>query len=74
MKPESSKLAWLVIEYHEKFGRHVPSQALRLLNAGDLAPILQDSLANGVLLSETGWGFEGPIEFGVQGCIMDESP
>jgi hypothetical protein len=75
MKLESSKLARLVIAYHEKFGRYVPAPALRLLDAGDLAPILEDSLATGVPLSETGWGWASPIEFGPRGCIMwDENP
>jgi hypothetical protein len=70
MRVEPSKLAPLVIAYHEKFGRYVPAQALRLLDAGDLVPIVQDSLATGVPLSETGWA--SPIEFSPRGCIMDE--
>ena len=77
MRVEPSKLAQLVIAYHEKFGRHVPALALRLLNAGDLAAILQDSLATGVPLSETGWGRASPIEFRPRGCIVivhDENP
>jgi hypothetical protein len=51
---KSSKLAQLVIAYHEKFGRYVPARVLRLLDA---APIIQDSLATGVPLLETGWGW-----------------
>jgi len=77
MRVEPSKLAQLVIAYQEKFGRHVPAPALRLLNAGDLAAILQDSLATGVPLSETGWGRVLPIEFSPCGCIVivdDENP
>ena len=77
MRAELSKLAQLVMAYHEKFGRHVPAPALRLLNAGDLAAILQDSLATGVALSETGWGRTSPIEFSPRGCIVivrDENP
>ena len=76
MKFEPSRLAQLVIAYHEKFGRHVPAPALRLLDAGDLAPMLQDSLATGVPLSETGWGWAAPIEFSPRGCciVCDENP
>jgi hypothetical protein len=77
MSVEPSKLVQLVIAYHEKFGRHVPAPALRLLNAGDLAAILQDSLATGVPLLETGWGRASPIEFNPRGCIVivdDENP
>ena len=62
-----SKLAQLVIAYQERFGGHVPARVLRLLDA---APIIQDSLATGVPLSETGWA--SPIEFSPRGCIMDE--
>jgi hypothetical protein len=72
MRVKPSKLAQLVIAYHEKFGRYVPAPALRLLDAGDLAPILQHSLASGVPLSETGWGWTSPMEFSPRGCIMDE--
>src|SRR5450759_5327415 len=70
MRVEPSKLVRLVIAYHEKFGRHVPAPALRLLNAGDLAAILQDSLATGVPLLETGWGRASSIEFSPRGCIV----
>lgn len=79
MKAEASKLARLVIAYHAKFGRHVPESALRHLDAGDLAPILRDSLATGVPLLETGWGTPSPFEFSLRqfrrrGCIVgDES-
>jgi hypothetical protein len=45
MRAEPSKLAQLVIAYYEKFGRHVPTSALRYLDAGELAAHLQDSLA-----------------------------
>ena len=71
---EPSKLAQLVIAYHEKFGRHVPAPALRQLDAGDLAPMLQDSLATGIPLSETGWGWASPSEFSFspRGCIVRE--
>ena len=70
MRVEPSKLAQLVIAYHEKFGRYVPAPALRLLDAGDLAAILQDSLATGVPLSETGWGWASPMEFSPRGCCL----
>ncbi len=70
MKAEPSKLARLVIAYYEKFGRHVPESALRLLDAGDLAPMLQDSLATGVPLSETGWDRAPPIGFSPRGCCI----
>ena len=58
MKREPSILAGLVIAYHERFGRHVPETALRLLDAGDLAAALQNSVASGVALPETGWGLQ----------------
>jgi hypothetical protein len=80
MKSEPSKLAQLVISYYQKFGRHVPESALRLLGAGDLAAYLQDSLATNVPLAETGCGtpssFEfSPHEFRRGGCIVsDKSP
>ena len=75
MRVEPSKLSQLVIAYYEKFGRYVPAPALRLLDAGHLAPILQDSLATNVPLAETGWGPVSPIEFSPRGCIVrDENP
>ena len=74
MRAEPSKLAQLVIAYYQKFGRHVPESALRHLDAGDLAGRLQDSLANGVPLSETGWGWDSAMAFSPRGCIVrDES-
>ena len=69
MRTEPSRLAQLVIAYQEKFGRHVPESALRFLKAGDLAAMLQFSLATGVSLPETGWGRE-PMEFSPRGCIV----
>ena len=56
MRVEPSKLARLVVEYHEKFGHHVPESVLRVLDAGTLAPMLQDALATGVPLSGDGMG------------------
>jgi hypothetical protein len=71
MRVELSKLAQLVIAYHEKFGRYVPARVLRLLDA---APIIQDSLATGVPLSETGLDWAS-IEYSARGCcIVDERP
>jgi hypothetical protein len=70
MRAELSKLAQLVIAYYEKFGRYVPESGLRLLDAGDLAAILRDSLATSVSLSETGWGWPSPMECGLRGCIL----
>jgi hypothetical protein len=69
---KSSKLAKLVIAYYERFGRYVPVQALRLLDAGNLVPIVHDSLATGVPLSETGWGWAS-MEFSPRGCIIDRA-
>ena len=66
----SSKLAQLVITYHERFGDHVPAQVLRLLDA---ALIIQDSLVTGVPLSETGWDRASPMDFSPRGCIMDKA-
>ena len=75
MKPERSKLARLAIAYYVKFERHVPAPALRLLNAGDLAAILQDSLATGVPISEGEFGWFKPPEYRLGGCILrDETP
>jgi hypothetical protein len=71
MRLESSELAQLVIAYREKFGRYVPAPAL-LLNARDLARILQNSLATGTPLSETEWGPTPPMEFSPRGCIVRE--
>jgi hypothetical protein len=70
MRVEPSKLAQLVIAYQEKFGRYVPVSALRLLNAGDLAALLQDSLATKTPLAETGWGRASPMEFSPRGCCI----
>ena len=70
MKAEPSKLAQLVIAYQEKFGRYVPESALRLLNAGDLAALLQDSLATNTTLAETGWGRASPMGFSPHGCCL----
>jgi hypothetical protein len=67
---KSSKLAQLVIAYQERFGDHVPARVLRLLDA---APIIQDALATGMPLSETGWGRASPMEFSPCGCIMDRA-
>jgi hypothetical protein len=72
MRVEPSKLAQLVIAYQEKFGRHVPESALRLLDAGDLAALLQESLATNSPLMETGWGTPSPFEFSPRGCIVRE--
>jgi hypothetical protein len=66
-----SKLAQLVIAYQERFGGHVPAPVLRLLDA---APIIQDALATGVPISETGLAWASPIEFSPRGCIMDRNP
>ena len=78
MRAEPSKLARLVIAYHEQFGRHVPLLALRLRDAEELAAILQDSLVINLPLAETGWSRASPIEFGPYRrggcCIMDENP
>ena len=73
MRFKSSTLVQLVIAYHEKFGRYVPAPALRLLDAGNLSPNLQDSLATGVPLSETGWSWASPMEFSPRGCIIDRA-
>ena len=74
MRAEPSLLAQLVIIYHEKFGRHVPESALRLLTAGDLAAMLRDALATNVPLAETGWGPDSAFEFSPRGCIVRRGP
>jgi hypothetical protein len=70
MRVEPSKLAQLVIAYHEKFGRHVPESTLRLLDASHLAEILRASLATNVPLAETGWSRASPMEFSPRGCCI----
>ena len=68
---KTSKLAQLVIAYQERVGGHVPARVLRLLDA---APIIQDALDTGVLLSEIEWG-RASMEFSPRGCVMDrETP
>lgn len=76
MRVKPSKLAQLVIAYHEKFGRYVPVAALRLLNAGDLAAILQDSLATNTPLAETDWYRASPMGFffSPRGCCVVDEP
>ena len=75
MRAEPSKLARLVVAYHEKFGRHVPESALRSLDARDLAPILHDALATGVPLFETRWDSDPEVGFRPGGCcIVQEDP
>ena len=48
MKPEPSTLARRVIAYHEKFGRHASESALRHVDTGEFAAMLEASLAAGV--------------------------
>lgn len=75
MRAEPSKLTRHVIAYYQKFGRHVPESAMRFLAAEDLVAHLQDALANGVPLSESGWGWASPLRYSPRGCIVrDESP
>jgi hypothetical protein len=70
MKSEPSKLARLVIAYHEKFGRHAPDSALRRGDARDLAAMLEDSLATGVPISEHEWGRTSPFQYSPRGCTV----
>jgi hypothetical protein len=75
MKFETSELAQLVVAYRKKFEKHVPLQALKLLEAVDLVPLLIGALATNTPLAETGWGWDSPIEFSPRGCIIcDENP
>ena len=69
VRAEPSKLAQLVIAYYEKFGEHVPQSAL-LLDAAELAPILQDSLVTGAPLAETGLNSASPIAYSPRGCCI----
>jgi hypothetical protein len=68
MRGEPSKLAQLAIAYHKKFGRHVPESCLRLHEAGELATVLQRSLATEVPLSEAVRA--SPFEFSPRGCCV----
>jgi hypothetical protein len=70
MRTEPSKLARLVIAYYERFGRHAPEPALRHVDTGELAAMLEASLATGVPLAETGWAPTWKFEFGPRGCIV----
>ena len=72
MKPESSKLARLVVAYYEEFGHHVPEAASRQVDSEELAARIQESLANRVPISEAGWGWGSEMEFGPRGCIRRE--
>ena len=72
MKPEPSTLARLVIAYHERFGRHVPEPALRRVDAGTLASLIQDALATGVPIAEAEGCYDSPFEFPLGGCILRE--
>jgi hypothetical protein len=72
MKPEPYKLAPLVIAYYEKFGDHLAEAVLRKFDAGELAPILQVSLATGVPISEADWCYDSTLEYPPGGCIIRE--
>lgn len=72
MKPEPSKLAPLVIAYHQKFGDHVPEPVLRQVDARALVALVQGSLATGVPISEAEWCGDSPFEFPPGGCILRE--
>jgi hypothetical protein len=75
MRAEPSKLARLVIAYHERFGRHVPEPALRRAEAGRLVALIQDSLATGVPIPEGEFGWVRLPEYRPGGCILpDENP
>ena len=75
MRDEPSELARLVVAYRERFGRHVPEPALRRVDAGLLAALLQDALATGVPISEGEFGWFKPTEYRRGGCILrDENP
>ncbi len=71
MRFEPSILARLVIAYRETFGRHVPDGALRTLDARKLAPMLENALAAGAPLSETGWKPDYPFPYSPFGCCLD---
>jgi hypothetical protein len=72
MKSEPSKLASLVIAYYEKFGDQVPEVTLRHVDAGDLAALVQNSLATGVPISEADWCCDAPLEYPPGSCILRE--
>jgi len=68
VKPEPSRLARLVVAYHEKFGRHVPEPALRAVGAGVLASMIENALAISVSLVETDW--DPPCAYSPRGCCI----
>ena len=70
MNPEPSTLARLVITYRQRFGRHVPEPALRRVDAGLLAALIQDSLATGMPIPEGEFGWVRPPEYRRGGCIL----
>ena len=72
MKPESSKLARLVVAYYQRFGDHVPEVALRQVDAGDLAALIQDALATGVPISDAERYCDSPLDYPPGGCILHE--
>jgi len=70
MKSEPSKLARLVVTYHERFGVHVPIGALQTLDAEKLAPLLETAIATGVALPESGWEPESRSIYPRGGCCI----
>jgi hypothetical protein len=70
MNPEPSALARLVIAYHEMFGSHAPESVLRRADPGDLAAMLEASLATGVPIAEAELGYASPVEFNPRGCVL----
>jgi hypothetical protein len=75
MRFEPSRLAGLVIAYYETFGRHVPEAALRTVKAVELAQKLEEAVATGVPLGETGWESASDREYqcaySPRGCCID---
>jgi hypothetical protein len=75
MKFEPSKLAQRVVAYQAHFGKQVPTEALRILQPGDLVALIQKAIDTNTPLAETDWYRASPMGFffSPRGCcIVDE--
>jgi hypothetical protein len=72
MRAEPSKLARLVIAYHERFGEHAPDSALRRVDGRVLAAMLEDALATSVPIAEAELAYSAQLKFRLGGCTIRE--